>query len=207
MTSRAPLPADPEQLLQRAQAGENSALGQLLELYRNYLALLARLQIGQRLQGKVDDSDLVQETFLRAHRDFAGFRGSTEEEFVAWLRQILAYQLANLVRRYLSTQRRDVRLEQDLVGALEESSHALGRGLLAPHSTPSQQAVRREQSVLLADALGQLPGAYREVIILRHLEGLPLAQVASRMGRTVDSVRKLWTRALVRLRHTLGDLR
>jgi RNA polymerase sigma-70 factor (ECF subfamily) len=205
MASRAPPPADPGQLLQRAQAGDRSALGRLLERYRNYLALLARLQLDGRLTGKVDDSDVVQETCMRAHRDFAAFRGSSEGEFMAWLRQILAYQVANLVRRYLGTQRRDARLEHELVGALEESSQALER-VPAPCSSPSQRAVRREQAVLLADALGQLPGAYREVIILRHLEGLPLAQVASRMGRSVDSVRKLWTRDLVQLRHRLGDL-
>jgi RNA polymerase sigma-70 factor (ECF subfamily) len=78
---------DPEQFLRQAQAGCGSALGQLLELYRNYLSLLARLQIGRRLQGKVDASDLVQETFLRVHRDFAQSRGRTEEEFLSWLRQ------------------------------------------------------------------------------------------------------------------------
>ena len=194
----------PEQLLCLARAGDGPALGRLLELYRRYLALLARLQIGRRLQGKVDDSDLVQETFLKAHRDFADFRGGTERELVAWLRQVLAANLATLVRRFLGTQRRDVRLEENLAGELEQSSQALDRGLPAPHSTPSQRAARREQAVLLADALGRLPGDYREVIILRYLEGLPLADVATRMGRSVDSVKKLWTRALVQLRRTLG---
>src|SRR5439155_16480408 len=100
---------DPEQLLQLARSGSSAALGRLLELYRNYLALLARLQIGKRLQGKLDPSDLVQETFLEAHRDFAQFRGGSEAEFVNWLRQIMAMNLANLVRHYYGTQRRDVR--------------------------------------------------------------------------------------------------
>jgi RNA polymerase sigma-70 factor (ECF subfamily) len=206
MPGAIPEHADPEELLQRARAGDNAALGALLELYRNYLTLLARLQIGRRLQGKVDDADLVQETFLNAHRDFADFRGTTEGEFMAWLRQILAANLAQLVRRYLGTQRRDVRLERDLAGELDKSSAALGHGLPAPHSSPSQRAARREQAVLLADALGRLPGDYREVIILRYLEGLPLADVAQRMGRSVDSVKKLWTRGLVQLRRTLGDI-
>src|SRR5229473_2538099 len=76
---------DPECFLRLARAGAGPALGQLLELYRNYLSLLARLQIGRRLQGKVDASDLVQETFLRAHRDFAQFRGNSEEEFWSWM--------------------------------------------------------------------------------------------------------------------------
>src|SRR5437867_10439470 len=94
-------PQDPEQFLRLAREGSSSALGQLLELYRNYLSLLARLQIGRRLQGKVDGSDLVQETFLRAHRDFGQFRGNTEEELISWLRQILSARLSDLVRHYL----------------------------------------------------------------------------------------------------------
>jgi RNA polymerase sigma-70 factor (ECF subfamily) len=206
MPTNPPDPADPEDLLRAARAGDGPALGQLLELYRNYLGLLARLQIGRRLQGKVDDSDLVQETFLKAHRDFADFRGGSERELAAWLRQVLAANLATLVRRFLGTQRRDVRLEEDLAGELEASSQALDRGLPAPGSSPSQRALRREQAVLLADALGRLAGDYREVIILRYLEGLPLADVATRMGRSVDSVKKLWTRALVQLRRTLGGI-
>ncbi len=194
----------PVELLVRARAGDRQALGQLLELYRNYLLLLARLQIGRRLQGKVDDADLVQETFLDAHRYFDNFRGTTESELVAWLRQILAGQLSNLLRRYFSTQRRNVRLEQELVDEMNQSSRALDLGLAAPHSSPSQRAAQREQAVLLADALESLPDAYREVIILSHLEGLPFPEVARRMGRTVASVKHLWARALGRLRRSLG---
>src|SRR5260370_29062971 len=103
---------DPEELLRRARADQGSALGQLLELYEGYLALLARLQIGRRLQSKVDPAALVQETFLEAHRNFARFKGTTEAEFVSWLRHILATNLAMLLRRYLRTQRPDVRLER-----------------------------------------------------------------------------------------------
>jgi RNA polymerase sigma-70 factor (ECF subfamily) len=160
---------DPEQLLRRARAGDGPALGRLLELYRNYLTLLARMQIGRRLQGKVDPADLVQETFLEAHRKLAAFRGGTEEELVSWLRQILAGNLAHLVRRYCGTQRRDVRLERQLAEELDQSSQALDRGLVARHSSPSQQAARHEQAVLLADALERLPEDYRDVIVLRHL--------------------------------------
>src|SRR5207248_11660360 len=95
--------ANPEELLGLARAGSGPALGKLLELYRGYLALLARLQIGRRLQGKVDATDLVQDTFLEAHRHFARFRGTVEAELVCWLRQILAGLLANVVRRYYGT--------------------------------------------------------------------------------------------------------
>jgi RNA polymerase sigma-70 factor (ECF subfamily) len=193
-----------ERLLLLARGGDCAALGRLLEVYRGYLSLLARLQIGRRLQGKVDAADLVQDTFLEAHRQFGRFRGSVEAELVCWLRQILVGLLANLVRRYCGTQRRDVTLERDLADELNRSSGVLDRGLAAPQSTPSKRAARREQAVLLADALERLPADYREVIILRHLEGLGFAEVADRMGRSVDSVKNLWARALAQLRRSLG---
>ncbi len=197
---------DPEQLLSLARMGDGDALGRLLELYRGYLALLARLQIGRRLQGKVDPADLVQETFLEAHRHFPLFAGLTEAEFVHWLRQILAGRLAKVVRRYLGTRQRDARLERQLAVELDQSSRCLDRGLVAPQSSPSQQAARREQSVLLADALEQLPADYREVLLLRHLEELSFPDVARRMGRTTEAVKKLWARALARLRQTLEEV-
>ncbi len=195
---------DPEHLLRTARTGDAATLGDLLELYRRYLSLLARVQIGRHLQGKVDASDIVQETFLEAHRNFPRFRGSSEGELVRWLRQILATRLADLLRRYLGAQGRDVRLEREIEDAFDRSSALLDRGLVAPHSSPSQQAARREQAVLLADALGELPDDYREVLVLRHLEGLTFPEVAARMGRSLDSVEKLWMRGLVRLRQIMG---
>jgi RNA polymerase sigma-70 factor (ECF subfamily) len=196
--------SDPEQLLHLARGEDQQALGPLLELYRNYLTLLARMQIGRWLQGKVDASDLVQETFLAAHRDFAGCRAATEKEFVTWLRQILAARLTDLVRHYYGARRRDVRLEHQLARELEQSSEALGLGLVARQSSPSDQAARREQAVLLADALQAMPSHYAEVIVLRHLEGLSFPEVARRMDRSLDSVEKLWVRALTKLRRILG---
>lgn len=200
----ADMTTDLEYLLQEARAGDAETLGRLLELYRRYLALLARMQIGQRLQGKVDASDLVQETFLEAHRSFPSFRGTSEAELVRWLRQILAANLTDLLRRYLGTKGRDVRLEREITEALDCSSARLDCGLVAPQSSPSHQASRREQAVLLADALEQLPADYREVLVLRHLEGLTFPEVARRMERSLDSVDKLWMRALARLRQILG---
>jgi RNA polymerase sigma-70 factor (ECF subfamily) len=194
-----------EELLVRARAGDDAALGQLLEQYRAYLMLLARLQIGRRLQGKADCADLVQETFLEAARHFGAFRGQTEPEMAAWLRQILAGCLAHLVRRFCGTQARDVRLERALENDLDQSSRAIDRSLVAVQSTPSQRAAAREQAVLLADALAGLPADYHEVIVLRHLEGLTFPQVAERMGRSLDSVEKLWLRAVTRLRQAVGE--
>lgn len=197
---------EPERLLRQARAGDAAALGALLELYRNYLTLLARLQISRRLQSKVDPADLVQDTFLKAHRHFGQLRGSTEVELVSWLRQILAGNVANLVRHYFGTQGRDIRLEQELEHELEQSSAAWSVGLVADQSSPSQRAAAREEALVLADALAQLPPDYSEVIVLRHLQGLPFAEVADRMSRSVDSVEKLWVRALARLRKALGGI-
>lgn len=197
------LAIDPAQLLRKSRSGDGRALGQLLELYNRYLGLLARLQIGRRLQGKVDPADLVQETFLEAHRNFGLFRGETEAEFVQWLRKILAGRLANLARHYIGAKGRDVRLERELAMELDQSSHAMVQVLVSKQSSPSQQVARREQAVLLADALGRLPDDYREVIVLRHLEGLAFLEVAARMGRSEDGVQKLWVRALARLRRVM----
>jgi RNA polymerase sigma-70 factor (ECF subfamily) len=192
-----------EQLLVEARAGDKAALGRLLEGYRAYLGVLARVQIGRRLQGKVDASDMVQDAFLGAYRDFPQFRGTTERELIGWLRGILASLLANLVRHYQGTQRRDVRLERQLSFDLDRSSHALEGGLIAVQNSPSQQTCRREQSVLLAEALGRLPEDLRELLILRHLEGLTFPEVAQRLRRTIDSVKKQWPRALASLRREL----
>lgn len=196
---------EPESTLARVKAGQVSELGPLLEVYRRYLALLVRLQLGKKLRAKLDVEDVVQEVFLEAHRAIERFRGATTREFLAWLREITAAVLANQVRHYLGTKRRDVRLERSLVDDLDRSSEALDGGLVASDPSPSQQASRRETAVRLADALAALPEDYREVIILRQLEDLPFGEVARRMGRTVDSVKNLWVRALARLRRGLDD--
>jgi RNA polymerase sigma-70 factor (ECF subfamily) len=137
---------------------------------------------------------------LEAHKNFASFRGASEGEFVAWLRQIMAAVLCECVRRYLGTQKRDIRLEKTLSEALDQSSALLGRGFLDQQSSPSQGAIRREQAVLLADAVASLPDQYRDVLVFRHLEGLSFPEIAQRMGRSLDSVQKLWVRGLDRLR-------
>jgi RNA polymerase sigma-70 factor (ECF subfamily) len=198
-------------LLESARSGDAAARGALLEPYARYLSLLARVQIGRRIQGKVDADDVVQETFIEAHRQFAGFRGTSEAELLAWLRRILAGQIALTVRRYVGTKGRDVNLERELAVQLDQSSQAIGRdagggALVGAFSTPSQRASRREQAALLADALGKLSEDYREVIILRHIEQLSFAEVSRRMNRSEDSVQKLWVRALASLRRALGNL-
>lgn len=189
--------------LAEARQGNPVALGQLLERYRNYLLLLARWQIGRRLQRKVDEADVVQETFLEAHRSIQRFRGQTEAELVAWLREILSLRLAMQIRHYFGTQRRDADREQELAVELEESSRMLNQAFVASGTSPSQGAVRREQAVVLADALEHLSDAHRQVLMLRHLDGLSFPEIAERMNRSVDAVEKLWARALIQLRRFL----
>lgn len=197
--------ADADRLMLLAKQGDEEARGALLERYRAYLELLARMELGRDFQDKVDTADLVQETFLEAHRSFERFRGDGERVFVAWLRSILARQMSALMRRYLGAQGRDVRRERRLEQGLDRSSRQLDRGLFAPGSSPSHQASRREQGVLLANMLVQLPDDYREVIVLRHLEELTFPEIAEQLDRSVDSVQKVWVRALAKLRLLMGE--
>lgn len=187
-------------LLEQSRAGDSSKLGQLLESYHDYLRLLARIEIGRRLQGKLDASDIVQETFLDAHRQFPNFQGHSEGEFIRWLRAILAGKLANVIRHYLGTQARDPRLERELQVDLDASSCELAVIVADRQRSPSQEVVGQEQGLLVAQALARLPEDYQTVIVLRHMEGLTFPQVAQRMGRSVDSVEKLWLRGLTKLR-------
>src|SRR5262249_37174247 len=155
---------------------------------------LARVQLGRRLQGKVDPSDLVQEAFLEAHRDFRQFSGQTQAELLAWLRRVLATSLADQVRRYRGTQRRDPRLERRLAAEIDQSSQGLERGLLAADSSPSARAERREEAVRLAEALEHLPADYRDVLLLRHFQGLTFPAIAQRLHKSLDSVKNVWLR-------------
>ncbi len=198
---------DPEALLALAKAGDKVALGKLLERYHNYMALLVRLQVSRRLSSKMDVEDLLQEIGLEINRKIVLFRGHSEPEFLTWVRRVIASILANQVRHYLGTKQRDPRLERALIHNLDQSSRAGNLQLMAPQSTASQQAVRREQAVILADALHRLPEHYREVIVLHQLEGLSFGEVGLKLGRTEDSVKNVWLRALAKLRHTLEDPR
>jgi RNA polymerase sigma-70 factor (ECF subfamily) len=197
--------AIPDLLLEQARAGDEAALGRLLELYRNYLRLVARALIGQALRLRLDASDLVQETFLKAAREFGQFLGSTEPELTAWLRQILVRTLANQAKHH-RRKGRDYQRQESLEAMLDRSSAAIHRALASPGASPSEHAVQREQAVLLADALERLPADYREVFILRNLEHIPFDEIAVRMDRSPGAARVLWKRAMDRLSQSLRDL-
>ncbi len=174
-----------------------------LEGFRSWLGLLARLQVEPRFRAKFDPSDIVQQTLLEAVRDWPKFRGRSEAELAAWLRQILAHVLLHEVRRFGGARRRDGGREVSLEQALAESSSRLGNALAAPGSSPSEQAGRHELELRLADALARLPADYAEIILMRNVEGLSHEEAAQRMGRGVGAVRMLWVRALGRLRQEL----
>jgi RNA polymerase sigma-70 factor (ECF subfamily) len=175
-----------------------------LERCREYLRLLARLQLDPRLHGKLDASDVVQQTLLSAHENREQFRGRTEAEFFGWLRQILANHLAGAVRRF-GAGLRDVNRERSLDAGLEESAARLDVWLAADHSSPSQRAMRHEMHLRLAEALGRLPPDQRHAIELHHLRGFTVAETAETMGRTKMAVVGLLFRGLKKLRQYLSE--
>ncbi len=175
-----------------------------LERYRDYLRLLARLQLSVRLQAKLDASDVVQQTLLQAHKGLGQFRGQTEAEWLAWLRRILANTLAAAGRTY-TTEGRDAGRERSLEFELDQSSSRMEGLLAVDQSSPSERAVRADELLRLARAMGQLPADQQRVVELHHLKSLPIAEVANLMDRTRPAVVGLLYRGVKRLRELLQD--
>src|SRR5579884_1607969 len=178
--------------------------GHILEGFRAYLLLLARLQLDRRLQAKVDLSGVVQQTLLEAHQAFERFAAMTPEGQTAWLRKALACNLADEVRK-LGAARRDMGREQSLEQALEQSSARLEAWLATDQSSPSSQAVHNEQLLRLAAALDQLPDDQRRAVEMHHLRGEPVRAVAEALGRSEGAAGALLARGLKRLRELLRD--
>ncbi len=176
--------------------------GLALERFRTYLKLLARLQLDPRLRGKLDPSDVVQQTLLQAHQARQQFRGQTEPELAAWLRQILAHCLANALRDF-GRAKRDVGLEQSLQQAVESSSLRVEAWLQTQQTSPSDRAQHREDCLRLADALEQLPDLQREALVLQHWQGWSLAEIGAHLGKTPAAVAGLLKRGLKQLRQRL----
>jgi RNA polymerase sigma-70 factor (ECF subfamily) len=173
-----------------------------VERFRTYLLVLARLQLGAQAGPRLEPSDVVQQTLMDAHRDRAQFHGGTSAEMAAWLRRLLACNLAD-AQRALVRGKRDVRRERSLEDALANSSARLEGLLAADGSSPSQQAAHNEDVLRLADALEALPEAQREAIVLHYWQALPVAAVAERLGRTPAAVAGLLQRGLKALRALL----
>ncbi len=177
-----------------------------LESYRSYLRLLAGLRLDPRLRRKIDPSDLVQLTLLKAHEAAERSPVVGEAQRAAWLRQILARTMADEARRY-SRGKRDAGLERSLVAGLDESSVRLEAWLADDRSSPSQQAIRHEQLLALGEALDALPEDQRQAVELHHLGGCSVAEVADQLGRSKASVAGLLRRGLRALREQLtGDV-
>jgi RNA polymerase sigma-70 factor (ECF subfamily) len=189
-------------LIAAARDGDRSALGELLESYRVYLMLMARVEIDPRLRAKVAPSDVVQDTFVHAERGFADFRGDNEAQLVGWLRRILANQLAMHIRSF-TTQRRDIHLEVRLEDSLNRSSQALAACIIDSGSSPSCRVEKREQAVVVANALASLPSVVRQVLILRHVENHTFPDIARRMDRPLENVKSLWRRGIIQLRNAV----
>lgn len=175
-----------------------------LERYREYLRLLARLHLDPRLRGKVDPSDLIQETLLRAYSAIDQYHEQGEAQRAAWLRQILANVLAGMIRRY-ATASRNVGLERSLQVSLDASSLRMEALLVTDQASPSEQAAHQEELLRLADALALLPEDQRTAVELKHFHGLSVGAISQQMARSREAVGGLLRRGLHRLRQLLRD--
>jgi RNA polymerase sigma-70 factor (ECF subfamily) len=175
-----------------------------LEPYRKYLRVLAELHLDHRLRGKLDASDVVQQTMLRAYSAAGSLRNPQPEVLVAWLRRILASTLADMVKHY-ERDKRDVGLERSLEieADLDRSASGFASWLAADQTSPSRKAERNEELLRLVDALAELPETMREVVVLKHCQNWTLQQIADRIGRTVPAVASLLRRGLEELRRHL----
>ena len=188
------------ELIRSARAGSADALGRLLEGCRAYLLLVANRRLGTDLQAKGGASDLVQETFLEAQNDFPQFRGRTHQDLLNWLRGILRHNLADFCRRYRDRAARQIGQERPL-SAGERA--VLPDQFVADTPAPQERAIAAEDAEAARRAVARLPEDYRRVIALRHEQGRSFHDVAREMGRTAEAVRKLWFRALERLRQDM----
>jgi len=192
------------ELIAQARQGDDECRDRLFGLCRSYLGFVARSQVETWLRRKVDASDLVQETMLEAYRDFGRFQGGTEQEWLAWLKRILAHNAADFVRRYRGTAKREAGLEIPF----RDADDSLARGAPEPAAdqpTPSQEFLLIDSELRVTAALADLPEDYQEVIVLRNLQRLPFNEVAERMNRTRPAVQMLWMRAIKKLQEVMGE--
>ena len=173
--------------------------GQWLERHRPYLTLLTRAHLNPRHPTKLDSSDVIQQTMLDAFAKREQFRGTSDGELAAWLREILKHNLADALRNQ-KRDKRDVRRERSLEVAIDDSFSRTQAWLAAVQSSPSQVAVKQEDLLRLSEALTGLPEAQHEAIVMHHLQGMKLADVATAMGRSESSVAGLLFRGLERFR-------
>lgn len=189
---------DFDQLLLAARNGSSAALGALLEEYRAYLLLIANSELDADLRTKVGASDLVQESFLEAQRDFAGFQGADPDDLRAWLRRVLLHNLTDFARRFPDVSGRQISQDESQKGAA-----ALLPRLADGVPSPSAFAIANELAAALLRDIENLPDDYRAVLTLRHQEERSFAEIGQTLNRTAPAARKLWFRAIERLRQDL----
>src|SRR5262245_14006107 len=182
--------------LERARLGDVQALGSLLHSYRPYVRCLLRALGTHRLQPRCDESDLLQDVLLEAHRAFAEFRGGTVVELTAWLRQIARRTAGHALRDHLATGKRDLGREAS-ADALADYADSGGG--------PDAALLRHELAARTARLVARLPEDMQQVLFGRHIDGLSYAALAERLGRSEGAVRVLYTRALRRLREMGQD--
>ena len=175
-----------------------------LERFRKYLRLLAEMQMPARLQKKLEPSDIVQETLLKAVKKLDKVQFANDAQKASWLRTILANVLVDNMRRF-ATGMRDVNLERSLQAGVENSSACLERLLAAQGESPSAEAIRHEQLLRLADALGQLPEDQRRAVEWMHLHGRSVDEIAEELERTPSAVGGLLRRGMKKLRDMLAS--
>jgi RNA polymerase sigma-70 factor, ECF subfamily len=175
-----------------------------LEPFRKYLEVLAELHLDRRLSGKLDPSDVVQQTMLRAYSALAEVRDARPEVLAAWLRRILASTLADAVKHF-ERDKRDVNLERSLEADIDRSASGFAAWLAADQTSPSGRAERNEELLSMVEALAELPDLMREVVVLKHCQGWTLPRIAERIGRSVPAVASLLRRGLEELRNRLNS--
>lgn len=202
----------PIELMARARAGQAEALGELCSLYRNYLRMVVRTGLGPRLRERVELSDVVQEALVEVVRQFPQFTGQDEAALVGWLRRLVGQKLADLGRYHSRAKRAagnaalPLDAPWDAGGAADSGGGPGGRlldALALSQTSPSEAASRRELTVLLADALQDLPEAEAEVLWLYHADGLSFEAIGGRLGLSRKAARGLWARGLKGLKRKL----
>jgi RNA polymerase sigma-70 factor, ECF subfamily len=187
----------------RSEAAGSSP-GHALESFREYLNLIARRELGSDLAAKVGASDMVQETFLAAGRDLSQFQGRGPLELRRWLRGILQNLLANTRRHYRGTRKRRVSREMPGGHGGSEQMRDPIEVAAASVTSPSGRAMRHERADALRAVMNGLPEHYRQVIQWHHQDRLPFEAIAARLGVSPEAARKIWGRALLRMRAALG---
>lgn len=182
---------------------ETSVTPEILERYRSYLRLIARLHIPTELKGKLEPSDLVQDALVKALQHLDQFRGQSEAELAGWLRQILANTLANATRDQRRA-KRDVGREVSIAQQVHDSSARIESLLVADQSSPSMAAARNEGLLQLAAAIESLPDGQREAVTLYHLQQWPIDKVAKQMEKSPAAVAGLIKRGLKQIREVMG---